>query len=242
MDPKKWVRNAEKVHDALMETEDGQFLAKKRICIYIPEFYLDKDLAEISSNIYTLGVFLMVVEDQFFAVSNALAKIRIKPTVISTVTLKGEKYLEFAFDPGSVVIADRELIRDDFLVYLVFDTFISKGRAPWFLDYRLDMGALFESAGYHGGLNLGNNHVMLDVIAASVTRQKEDPRLYYRHAINTMDDLVRKEPVIIALNNVAYGATNTVARLIGAYFGEGLNSALVTPSEKVERLESILRA
>lgn len=241
MDYRRWERNAKKVHAALQEAPDGSVVTSRKLAIYIPERYAEKQLAQIAAEIYTLGVFAMVVDDRYYAVSNAIAKMRIKPTVVSTVKFDGDNYLEFSFDPGSVVIADKELVKDDFLVYKVFDEFVSKGRIPWFIDYRRDLGALFESAGYHAGLNLASNHVILDIIAAAITRYKVDPTIYYRHMVKNLNDLDSIESVNIPLRSVSYGATNTTSKLVGSYFGEGLTSALVNPSEKMEKIESILR-
>lgn len=241
MDYRRWVRDASKVHAALQVAPDGSVVTKRKVAIYIPERYVEKQLASIAADIYTLGIFAVVVDDQYYAVSNAIAKMRIKPTVVSTVKFDGVNYLEFGFDPGSVVIADTELVKDDFLVYQVFDEFVSKGKIPWFIDYRRDLGSLFEGAGYYAGLNLSNNHVILDIIAAAITRVAADPTVYYRHRVKNLADLERVEPVNIPLRSVSLGATNTTSKLVGSYFGEGLNSALVHPSDKVEKIESILR-
>lgn len=241
MDYRRWTRDASKVHACLHEAPDHSVVTSKKLAIYIPERYAEKQLATIASDIYTLGIFAVVVEDRYYAVSNAIAKMRVKPSVISTVKFDGDNYLEFSFEPGSVVIADTELVKDDFLVYKIFDEFISKGRIPWFMNYREDLGHLFASAGYHAGMNLASNHVILDIIAAAVTRVRSDPTTYYRHRLKTLDDLERVEPVNIPLRSVSYGATNTTSKLVGSYFGEGLNSALVNPADKVEKIESILR-
>lgn len=241
MDHRRWTRDAKKVQACLHEAPDGSIVTSKRLAIYVPERYAEKQLAKIAAEIYTFGVFAMVVDDQYYAVSNAIAMMQIKPSVVSTVKFDGENYLEFAFEPGSVVIVDKELVKDDFLVFRLFDEFIAKGKIPWFIDYRRDLGALFDSAGYHAGLNLSNNHVILDIIVAAITRTKADPTIYYRHRVKNLDDLEKVEPVNIPLRSVSYGATNTTSKLVGSYFGEGLTSALVHPSDRVEKIESILR-
>ena len=45
-----------------------------------------------------------------------------------------------------------------------------------------------------------------------------------------------------ALNNVRDSATNTTTRLGGSYYSEGVISALVNPSTRPERIESLLTA
>jgi hypothetical protein len=56
-----------------------------------------------------------------------------------------------------------------------------------------------------------------------------------------MAEQFTKPPTFIPFRSPIYGATNTTAKLIGAYFDDSINSALVNPSEKVEGVESLLR-
>lgn len=241
MDYRRWVRDAAKVHACLHEAKDGSILTSKKCAIYIPERYAEKQLASIGAEVYILGIFALVVEDRYYAVSSALAKIRLKNPTIATVKFDGDNYLEFTFEPGSVVIADKELVKDDILTYYVFEEFITKGRVPWFMNYQQDLAGLFDTAELHAGVKLGNNHVVLEIIVAAITRNAKDPTVYYRHLIQKESDLKTIEPVTIPLRSVSYGATNTTSKLVGSYFGEGLTSALVNPSEKVETIETILR-
>ena len=46
----------------------------------------------------------------------------------------------------------------------------------------------------------------------------------------------------IPLNSVYYAATNTVNKLAGNHFDKGVVSALITPTEEIEHIESLLRA
>ena len=72
----------------------------------------------------------------------------------------------------------------------------------------------------------------------------KSPEMFDNINSRVVDDLktIRKNPpAYIALKNLTYAATNTVARIGGSFFGDGLVSALTNPSERVERIESILR-
>lgn len=241
MDYQRWTRDASKVHASLYEGKDGSILTLKKAAIYVPERYAEKQLASIGAEVYILGIFALVMEDKYYAVSNALAKVRLKNPTIATVKFDGDNYLEFTFEPGSVVIADKELVKDDILAYHVFEEFITKGRVPWFMDYQRDLVGLFDTAELHAGVRLGNNHVVLEIIAAAITRSAKDPTAYYRHLIHKASDLKTIAPATIPLRSVSYGATNTTSKLVGSYFGEGLTSALVNPADKVETIETILR-
>lgn len=241
MEYRHLVRDPEKVKKVLWYADDGSISTSKTVKIYVPERYTERQLATVASDTYIVGYFAMVLEDKYYTVSKILAPMRIKPTVISTVKFDGADYLEFQFDAGSVVIADSQLVRDDILTYRIFNEFVSKGHVPWFIDYRLDLGGLFDSSAKFAGVNFGANRVVLEIIAAAITRVKSQPTKYYRHAIQNTEDLTRIEPVNIPLRSVSYGATNTTSKLVGSYFGDGLTAALVNPADKVERIETILR-
>ena len=59
--------------------------------------------------------------------------------------------------------------------------------------------------------------------------------------IHNREDLKTKKFVTIPLRSVAYAASNTTNKLAGSYFSVGLTSALVNPTERVEKIEAILR-
>lgn len=239
MDISLLQRDKKVVHDSLVKS-DGKLLTKTGCKIYIPVHYAEKQLAVISSEIFILGVFAIVVDDKFYGVSNAIAMMRIEPTATSTVTVKDEDYYEFYFEPGSTVVADTQLIKDDTLCYYVYDYLIAKGKVPFFLTI-VDLMSIFENSRYYTGLTVGANHAIMDVIVASVSRLEEDRTKYYRQWITNLSQLTTNPPAFIPFKSVIYGATNTTARLMGSYFEEGLTSALVNPSERLEPVEELLR-
>lgn len=241
MDHSIWKRDASKVKPALVTQPDGSVLTTKSLKIYIPERYVEKGLAEIGSEIFIVGIYAMVVEDKYYAVSRINAMMRIKPTTIATVKMDGTSFLEFYFEPGSVVIATTSLIKADTLVYNIFNYFISNGAIPWFLGYE-DVATLFESADHHAGVRLARSHTILEMFAAAITRDPEQRTTYIRH---TLDDTSKKEDVpvaFVAMRNISLGPTNTTARLQGSYWADGLTSALANPATKRERMEQLLRS
>ena len=241
MDPSVWKRDASKVKDALVVQPDGSVLTSKPIKIYVPERYTEKGLAEVGSDVFIVGIYAMVVDDKYYAVSRINAMMRIKPTTIATVKFDGTPYLEFSFDPGSVVIATTSLIKSDTLVYNIFNYFISNGAIPWFLGYE-DVATLFESADHHAGVRLGRSHTIMEMFAAAIARDPQQRTRYIRHTLDDSSDKPNIPVAFIALRNISLGATNTTARLQGSHWSDGLNSALVNPSTSVERVEQLLRS
>ena len=240
MNSTHWVRNPGKVHEALMELPDGSVTTKRDVKIYIPQRFVEKQLAAIGAETYIVGIFVMVVDDKFYAVSTVNAMMRIQPSTISTVKFDGDSYLEFYFAPGSVVIANTLLLKADALVYKIFNEIIAKGHVPWYVNYE-DLAKLFDTADTHAGVNLMGSHAILEMFAAAIARDPNDRSKYYRHAIQQQSDVETSPPKMIALNSVTYGATNTTAKLLGSYWDDGLTSALVNPSQKTEQIEELLR-
>ena len=62
MDYRRRVRDASKVHAALQVAPDGSVVTKRKVAIYIPERYVEKQLASIAADIYTLGIFAVALE------------------------------------------------------------------------------------------------------------------------------------------------------------------------------------
>ena len=241
MDPSVLKRDASKVRPALVKQADGSVLTSKPLKIYVPERYTEKGLAEIGSETYIVGIFAMVVEDKHYAVSKINAMMRIKPTTISTVKFEGTSYLEFYFEPGSVVFATTSLIMSDTLVYNIFYNFISNGTVPWILSYE-DVATLFASADRHAGVDLTRSHTILEMFAAAIARDPNQRTKYYRHTLDDTDKTPTEPVAYIALRNISLGATNTTARLGGSYWNDGLTSALANPSTRLEKVEQLLRS
>lgn len=240
MDPSTFKRDASKVYAALVK-RDGVVINTKPVKIYVPVRYKEKGLAEIGSETFVMGIFAIVVDDQYYAVSKINAMMRIKATTIATVKFDGVSYLEFFFEEGSEVLAATALIKDDTLVYNIFNYFISNGAVPWFLNYD-DMCTLFATADRHAGVSLTKYHTILEMFAAAIARSPQNRARYYRHSLDDTGDLPDHSAIFIALRNISLGATNTTARLNGSHWSDGLTSALANPSTKLEKLEQLLRS
>lgn len=240
MDVHQLKRNPAMVHAALKATDDSSVVALKPITIIIPERYLEKNLAVIGPVTSIVGIFAIVVDEAYYGVSTTNAMVQITPTATSTVKYDGETYLEFQFDVGSTVFKSTELLRNDLLVYYIFDMFVSKGRVPWYLNY-YDLLGLFSTADKYAGVGLNASHAILEMIVAAICRDPKDRTSYYRQSLANEADVLKTPPSVVPLRSIGLGATNTTAKLMGAYWNEGLTSALVNPSDRVENIEELLR-
>lgn len=238
MDFTKLTRNASVIHASLMRS--GNALITKTGCkIYIPARFAEHNLASIANEIRITCINAMVVGNHY-AVDLTNAMMQITPTSTSIIEIEGEDHFEFTFEKGSQISPNVNLVVNDTLVYHIYDEIVAKGHVPFFFSYE-DLGKLFVTAETHGGIKLASNNVPLEMIATAISRSTKDPMIYYRHVINDIRDQYKVKPEFIAFRNVSYGATNTTAKLMGAYFEEGLLSAFANPSKHPEPVETILR-
>jgi len=214
-----------------------EVVAVKPVDIIVPERYAEKGLMDVGETVTMLGVYALVHE-RHYAVSLLNARITVKPTSISTIKINQVSHLKLSFEPGASVIVTREVLTESDLVFEIFNEFVTKGKCPWFMGYD-DMARLFETAAEYGDMKrLADLHAITAMIIAAISRNKRTMTQYYRHAIQ---DNPESERATISLKNITFGATNTVTRLNGSYWGDGLVSALVNPSDEVEKIEELLR-
>lgn len=240
MDFNKLIRDAGKVHSYLKKLPDSRVVTTKGCKIYVPVRYESHGLATVGTKNYIVGFYMMVVENLYFAVAMTNAMIQIEPSSTVTVDVDGDEYYEFSFDAGSTVFTTSKLIKVDTLVYKIFNEFLASAKVPFFYNY-LELGEIFKSGLKHAGVDIGENWEIIHLLVSLISRDSKNRGRYYRQAIAALDELRTKPPVFIGLRNVEYGATNTLTKLGGSYFSRGVVSALNNPTERVERLETLLR-
>lgn len=239
MQVKHLIRDASKIHECLQELPDGQLVTKKLVKIYIPARFTERNLATIGVETYIVGIYAMVLEDQYYAVSMVNAMVRIDPDQTNRVKIDEDDYLEFVFTPGSTVIPSVQLVKTGSLVYRIYDEFFGKGRVPWYLGYR-ELAQIFDTASYHAGASVGTEHEVSELLVSIVARSAQDRTRYYRQTVTDVEAEVQNPPVFIPLRSVVYAATNTTNKLAGSYMQDGIISALNSPSTRSERIEDLL--
>lgn len=244
MNPKKLIRDPKKVHAALVEVPDdrgdARIVAKKQVKIYIPARFAERNLAQIGIETHIVGIYAIVVDDLFYGVSMVNAMLRIEPTSTMKILVDGDEYYEFSFDAGSTVVSSVQLVKTDTLVYRIYEEIFGKGHVPWYLGYG-ELAKLFDTAGHHAGVSIGSQPEVTELLVSMISRDLTDRTKYYRQTVKSLEDLVRNPPAYISLRSVQYAATNTTNKLAGSYFSDAMVSALVSPAERTERIESLLR-
>ena len=240
MNPKELIRSATQVHGCLEELPDGRVIAKKQVKIYSPYRYLEKNLVTIGQDTWILGIFSIVVEDKYYAISLLNTMVPIGPSYTNRIKVDGEEYFEFVFNPGDSVFVSTTLVKSDAIVYKIYDEILAKGNVPMLMSYD-DLGKLFESASEFAGANIGKNAETNQLIASIITRDPIDRTKYYRQTVKTVEDLDKVKPAFVPLKSVTYAASSTLNRMAGSYFQVGVISSLVNPSQRTEKIEAILR-
>lgn len=241
MDHSKYIHDAQKVQAYIRELGDGRLVTTKGLKIVTPVRFAERGLAYVGIETRIVGIFALIVEDQYYGVSIANAMMRITPSSTNRVTYDDDEYYEFTFDPGATIVPATMLVKVDTLVYNIYDEILAKGRVPWYMKYE-EMGQVFDTAYYHAGASIGQQPEVTELMVSLVSRSETDRAVYYRQVVKTEEDLLTQLLAFIPLRSVAYAATNTLNKLAGSYAKDGLISALVTPTDRVERIEALIRA
>lgn len=232
-----------KVKEDLVQTQEGSLLTRQACKIQIPKRYSDRNIAEIGEKTYIYGIFALIMDNGYYSVFNMLAMVPILPSRVTLEKVDGNLYHTFHFEAGQVIIPDRRVVKRDILVYEILDEFLFKAGLPWFLTYE-DVGKLFLTAKRYANSNIAENQTVMQLFASLMGRNPTNLAQHYRHYLkDCLEKHIEPEPAeIIGLGNVQYSATNTLSKLAGSYYDQAVVSALVNPSESVEKIESLLRA
>lgn len=232
IDASKLRRDAQAIKNNFV-IRDGKVLTKEDCSILIPYSYLNHNLASTGERIQILAVYAIVVGD-VYAASVSSASVVIEPTESNQIKLFGEDFMEFIFPAGSIVCST-EIVVNGGIVYPINENFYSYGRVPWFMSYD-NVGDIFKSHKEYNGLNISPDNVPFELIASRVCRDPEDKFKFYRFTD------FKKMPVVVPFNSVLFNATNTTAKLLGNYLNDGFTSALLSPSDRTEKVETLLRS
>lgn len=239
MDISNLKRAPDVIHRNWVNQKGGQIVTKVPCKVLFPKHYLDSQLGSVDERFNTIAIFAVVMGDSY-GVSSALAVMPFTPDETNVVTIDGTPYAELSWEAGSVVCPNRNLVVNDKMAYAVYDEIVAKGKTPWYLT-PVDLGTLFDSSVKHAGANLHSAPAILQIFTASRVRIPGDRSRYAREVYKTQDDLINMPTDVIPLRSVSYGATNTTARLTGAYLSEGINSSLLNPAKQTEEIEELLR-
>jgi hypothetical protein len=233
----KLVRNPEVVKACLFES--GNKLFTKQDCVIeIPTRFLDRNLAKIGDEIYTVGIYALILPDGNYSVCLMDSFVTIAPTRITTRVVKDVEYTRFHFDAGAAVIDNLTVVKRDLIIFDIIDEIFFKGNNPWYLTYD-DRAKLFDTSKQYANSNVGKQLATIELLNALTARSPQDLKTLIRHALVNGGT---KSPAFVPLMSVLYTADSTLAKLAGNYFNDGVVSALVNKTDEASRIEQLLRA
>ena len=241
MDFSKLQRNPRAVMTELITRPDNSVITKNGCKIYFPVRFTEKQLAEVGMDNMCVGIFPIVVQDKYYSVLLVNAIINLRPIEVNKVKYEEVEYYELVFEPGSVVIETLSLVQEGKLLFRIYDEFFAKGKIPWYISYE-DLGNILDTSKSIAGADIGGGVEVVQLLTSLVSRDSSNLNRYYRTIVQSKGDLMKNPPKFVPLKSVMYSATNTVNKIAGSYFSDGITSALLTPSERVENIEQILRA
>jgi len=240
MDVRKLERDSQKVKAVLKELSNGSVVTTEPCKIHVPVRFTIMQLAEIGQDVFTTGIIPIIIQDRFYSVLNINAVVHLTPLGMTKKSINDVEYYELFFDKGSTVFKTLNLVRRDTLVYYIYDELIQKGNIPWYFGYD-DIGRLFDTAKEYANVNIGARGEVGELIMSLIGRDPKDLTKYYRTSVKSFIDVDKIRPEFIPLKNVIFNATNTLNKLAGSYMNDGIISALVTTTEKTDRIEQLLR-
>lgn len=229
-------RNGAKVHADLVN-QGVASITKGGCYIYIPVGFTSKDLAFISSSIEIIGLFAISTDRKTYGVSNVTTLIEITPSSFEEITVHGEPYYEFRFDPGTVVFPNRMLQVVSNHVYNIASYWYDFGNRPFWATAVEDAELLSETQKWNG-FRVFADQITADCYAAHTQRVQGDPRQFFRNSLKKDSDLFK--PVqFIPLRDGSLNKTSRLAKLADVELKRGIMSALNVDPIRAEPLEDL---
>ena len=232
------VRNPEKVLSVLSDLPGKPVVTKQKITLQFPVRFSEIGLAKVGTETFVFGLFAIALDSGEYAVCNVNSLIELGKGLVEKEVIGEVEYFNFTFQPGDIVFKTKELVARPSLIYTAIDEFVFKGKIPHYLDYD-DMGKLFDTAEHFAKTSAKILPSVTEFMAAYIARDKENRIKYIRETATQYKDF--KNLKWVPMQSVYWSAPGTVNKLAGAYFQDGIISAIVNPSERVDKIERILR-
>lgn len=235
----KLIRNPELVKTKLVENKAGEIITTEKCVIQIPARFSTIGLGQIGLETNIYGCFALILDTGEYSVFNINAFIELNPARTIIVDINGIDYHQFEFDPYQILIKTTTIVKRDSVIYRVFDEFIFKGKIPWYLTYD-DVGKLFDTAKQFANSDVSKNQDVIEFLVSMISRSSGNRSVYIRNILKSYKDT--QNISYVPLSSVFFNVNNTLNKLAGSYFNNGVVSALVKPSDQMSEIEKILRA
>ena len=205
-------------------TDNQWVFTGKKLQIWIPAIYEERDLLTLGDTATSLGIFQLRINDTLSCDMMILAKVNMDFVTDTRVIEDDYQYIVLDLKAGSVFIRNTDIVKNSNLAYGVFMTFIALGKIPPFINYNM-INSLFDNDKKCCGISLNVNHAIFEMIYAQMYRDSSDAYMFYRHTD------MRKAPRVVPIHQISHGPQSTSAKIIGSYMKEGIVASLVDDSE-----------
>lgn len=236
----QFKRDPAKIKASFIKDSSGAYITKEECIIYLPKRYIDRGLILLGEENYMVGVFGMFI-GEYYSVSMVNGLINMGAPRLLTETIDEIEYYKAIFPPNSIVIKRDKVVTNNKVPFNLFNDMFSRGYVPFYFNYD-DFGQLLNTSKKYAGLGFTENVPVFQLITSLLARAGGTKDKFYRQVIKTYSDLTDKPPEFVSLYNVNYSASNTLSKLTGSYFTDGIVSSLINPTKNVERIEELLRA
>lgn len=240
MDFSKLTRDRKYITSKLQQLPNHSLVTAEDCYVVFPEKYIAKQLAYLQGRDKSiLGICAIVMGDRYcpMILPNM---IKVKPEDTSRFELNEVEYVALEYSKGAAIFESMNVIMSDLLVAVIYDTYIDSGLDAFFLNYE-DRLKMFDATGLYAGITLGANHAVMRFIIAKILRNPKDKMKLAKESLNTQAKVSALSYEVVPFNSVIYGPKTTTGKLSGARADVGVNSALVSPSEKSDDIEKLLR-
>lgn len=221
--------------DSFFKTiEDTIVFTGNHLEVRIPMRYKVHEALDVEDIVKTLAIFEMIINHEFTYGLLLPNIIRMSPSKTSRATIDGVDYQICEFFNGDKFMLSNIVLKESHIAPMMYNEFISLGNLPKFMSYN-DTALLFDTVEKMCDINLKTPHSVFEMIYAHLFRDPDNLYTKYRFTDKT------KKPTFIGANSVSFGPESTTSKLIGAYFNDGVNSALVNASTQKYELEDLLR-
>lgn len=217
----------------------NSIILNKEISVIFPTRFINRKLAYMGDTVNVLGIFAIVDENNNYAIMNIPAMIELTPSMSNEINIEDDPYMLLEFNQYDVFTANTKLLQEDGFIYDLFDDFFIQGNIPWYLDYE-DLSNILVLSQKYAGSRIGSNPLGLEILASIAARVSSDKTIFYRTLSKDMEKMKKDKPSYVALQNIYYTFSSTLAKTSGSYYKDGIVSAIVNKEKKKNKLEVIL--
>lgn len=217
----------------------NSIILNKDLSVIFPTRFINKRLAYMGDTVNVLGIFAIVDNDNNYALMNIPAMIELTPSMSNEINIEDDPYMLLEFNQHDVFTANTRLLQEDGFIYDLFDDFFIQGNIPWYLGYE-DLSNILILSQKYAGSRIGSNPLGLEILTSIAARVSSDKTIFYRTLSKDMEKMKKDKPSYVALQNIYYTFSSTLAKTSGSYYKDGIVSAIVNKEKKKNKLEVIL--